>query len=318
MIRIILSSLITVLVFCGIMRPDDIRSSVDDPRTILKEYERGQSSVESYDLRIVAKHQLWIDTSGNIQNGKTVIRERRKLTQPLEKTEYFRQIMQAGRSRIETLDRHFMLKSRICVSDRARDIALVNGDPGEGVIKPRRGPVCSEGSDYRQTYLTIFERIPIFKTLEVRKSLKAEKISKYQILLTTNPEPDANVSHPKSFFRVVIEIDKSHLPSKVEEHRPSKSGTYYLDRRMEVNEWKELSRAHWVPIRATTQFYTTPDDKVPNVLNNEVELIVDQSNSRWNCQIDESMFQLEFPPGTIVTDMIRNIRYTAGKDDPGP
>jgi len=101
-------------------------------------------------------------------------------------------------------------------------------------------------------------------------------------------------------FKAVFSGMKGYALSEIEMRDSSKVHT--LLNRMTVTDWKQLDNHVWVPIAATLTSYDTNLGKDESFWNavNVVTMEVDLTQSKWNIEIDDDLFQVDFPPGIAV------------------
>ena len=289
------------------------------PRLVL---ERVGQSIWSFDVRAEVTIKFWLNS---VQLGKRgpgnsipIVRyEKLKPGEsPKETKTYLRQVYKRGKGRIEFLDGPDgkPLKYQVYNSDEEK-----TWEPERSTCSIQRTSVnlLQRGGDYRETFKTVEGSLDLAKFVGDRSMVTVQKTDRdLTIVIAAEPEPKPwkpTIDLPSWGVRAFLKPQYATMPRVIECYREF-DGQMLVERRLTVVDWKKLASGVWVPLGASTQIYS-PRKEVFGELANEITLKIDPSKSSWNNEIPDELFDLTLPPGTTVTDMIRQVEYVTGNPD---
>jgi hypothetical protein len=285
-------------------------------------------SIRSFDVMVSATSRRLIVTEGREdvdskrQKKKFVIINRRELRAgelPQTSHEYFHQVFQRGKGRIEYLDGPKGKAVRYLVYDEETAKSWVPAQRAAAIDRPPAAPVMG-GMDYRECYRNVVWSAALMKCLRERTNVKLipPVPDSPFVILETDPLPQANIDLPTFGFRIAIDPRRNFMPAVVEIFRPIAGKPFMMTRR-EVVDWKDLGGGLWVPTKVVSRhFDSDPDWKETfGHVHSEVVMQIDLTRSSWNKNIPEEVFTLPLPVGAVVTDFRRKVQYVTGKPDAG-
>ena len=106
--------------------------------------------------------------------------------------------------------------------------------------------------------------------------------------------------------KLTLDTNKGYLPSQIGVYKGNAELPYYTIE----NKFRELSHGFWVPSESLIRMFVH-DKNSPQYgeLHSVTNVSIDASRTEFNKPIDDSIFSLEFPTGTAVTDVIRQVSY---------
>ncbi len=143
--------------------------------------------------------------------------------------------------------------------------------------------------------------------------LKDAKVSSDGDLVTLQFPPCSDRSLPindaEYRFEIVLDSSKGYMPVLI--RRSRQSG----DSRVETtNDLTKTENGLWVPHKTTRTIYSKLGTGDLNVPLNVVVEELDMAQSNFNIAIDPVVFQLPFPPGTVVRDEFQHVNYIQAND----
>ncbi len=231
------------------------------------------------------------------------------------KETFLRQVRQKKLVRIETWDG----KSR-----EPKSIRVSNGEAqknvlgkAEAIVGPLPLRFVSDGMDYFTFFRTDYSSSDLVAVMRKRKGTKVYTESWNGTQMTgLDAPPEAHTSLSTYGFRVLLD-PKNHLMPRVLERYKIVDGKPGLVKRTVIESFKKLPGGISVPFAARTTMYfpypPAPAGQAAPVL--ECVATVDEGRSKWNREMPASLFDVEIPPGAVVSDRWRHVRYPAGAGD---
>ena len=150
-----------------------------------------------------------------------------------------------------------------------------------------------------------------FQMLQPR--LKDAKVSSDGDLVTLQFPPCSDrslrINDAEYRFEIVLDPSKGYMPVLIRRSRPS--GNMRVET---ANELTKTESGLWVPHKTTRTIYSKLGTGDLNVPLNVVVEDIDMARSNFNIDIDPVVFQLPFPPGTVVRDEFQHVNYIQAKD----
>lgn len=133
------------------------------------------------------------------------------------------------------------------------------------------------------------------------------------LLLPTRVAPGKAVPHTDaaSDYSVTLSEDRGHLPTQI---RSGRNLNDVPDTITEIrNELADVAPGVWAAIRSTKSVFAP---EIAGSLERpaaQEELILDMSQSRFNVDIPPEVFEMAFPPGTVVHDNAKSANFVVSK-----
>jgi len=275
----------------------------------IRNYQNAEQSVMSYDIRLEVTTRLFFDIKD--ENGPHARR-------PIPKIDkfYYRQVIDGNNGRMESFNANWQAIAETRVFDREADKLYSHKSHTLDVLK-RSNYVVPKWHDYLNSFRTVFGRISLARTLKDRKSAKCVVLSDPNLLLVTvEPQPNTDVTHPNNMFRAVFSIKDGFLPNLIEELYPV-GDAFRVYSQTEVLERTPISNGLLMPTRSVTRLflYNSPGQELEVLW--EAEMRVDLKQSSWNQPNPENVFEMPIPAGTRVRDTRMQASFVTGQLDPG-
>jgi len=119
-------------------------------------------------------------------------------------------------------------------------------------------------------------------------------------VLTSSP----NVPNWKELFRLHLARQYDYCPAQIELFF-IKDGIPSLSSRMKMYNFKQIKEGLWYPTEARYDIFQGQSKPKQTAFYKITKI-------SWPKSFDESLFDIEFPAGTVVFDKIANITYVAG------
>jgi len=159
--------------------------------------------------------------------------------------------------------------------------------------------------DGDQTYAKFIRlRMPDLVTVERRDG---------RVILTAAPASEKLIRANIFGVRLHLAPEKGFMPVRIDILAPGKQGprldsSYY-------NELEEVERGQWMPTSCRMAIHIVDEgSKLIGREKSYYSVTVDKARSRFNMNLEDSLFTLTFPPGTEVNDQIRNVIYHVGAE----
>lgn len=306
----------------------DNRCSGGEFDELVGQIEPSLNKIESYDVYLTATRRdltsdtrTAVDNLGKIIPGASLSKPQNAGTRPPIIAHYRQTLRKDGHIRVEFSGAELSEGKLIRVSDRMVEYSLMTPMGGAipmGTISAPRE--IGSGESYKELFKTILMTVDIIDLLRNRSGLKVTKIPEKNLLCIEIPPSTDNDKQyvPLKKYGYRIWLDQSHgrLPAKIETYRLDNDHKELLRKRTEVTKFFEFASGFWAPVNATVTFFTgTPGESYGKPAN-DVTLNVDAAKSRWNIELPDDLFELQFPAGTIVADYIRKTQMITGQNSP--
>ena len=179
-----------------------------------------------------------------------------------------------------------------------------------------RQRMIEEGEEYEDYVAGLFTQATLAQILAGRPSADIASTDDGGLVLIEAPAGEGEFN--KQFgWRIWLDPHHGYLPAKFELRLAEEGKEQGLRRSVEIKKFKEVGDAAWVPVDLTSSSYISTPGPHFREIGNVVHVTVDIAPSRWNIDLPENLFVLAFAPGAQVTDLRRNLMFTAGNGDTG-
>jgi hypothetical protein len=284
---------------------------------VLDSYEKACAAVWSFDISVKDVNHNLLTRTVDIQ--KEVAGEWREIEpenrEKRQVVRLMRQYYSQGKFRVESLPANNPNHGDVNVTTVWDGMVQKELDPSQ-----RSGVIFGHGKTLTSPSGVVF--LDLYRSFDgeysyvdlIRSRPPQDVTLKQQgrlIVVTTPPQPDLRIRSSGFGVTLVLDPDRGFMPTTIDLHIVE-NGELVLQSRYE-NELSEVEPGVWLPLRCRLPVYVR--DKTSAFKGKELgyHLVeVDRSRSRFNCDLNESLFTLQFPPGTVVTDEIRKTRYQVG------
>lgn len=281
--------------------------SEDDP---VEAYSQACAGFSSYDVEVTAKHT-------HLRVPAADPGDRRRST---PKPRKFREELEASPRVTTVRSRQVWTRSglrRNEIRSLSGDVTEVHTFDGETnkrfVAKSLFGTVRGPTSDFfasADRYASIWRETPSSTGYFEQPFIKMVNESESLVAIHLRDSP---ADSPLTY---VLWLDKSvgHMPRKI---HILNNGVLQLA--TEVKDFQKINDNLYVPVAAVSENYGDLDiasgSKRGVVFS--CELTVSQDRSKWNQEVERSLFDLNFPNGTKVRDFTKNVEFVIGEADVG-
>jgi hypothetical protein len=288
----------------------------EGPR-LLDALEAAITAIKSFDVDVQVKYEAYFDEQ-IIENGKITV-ALDVFPAPKIRLTRSRQLFSNGWRRMEILDPKTGKLIELFGADNEVERILYN-QRLEGTIRRAGSPGIDHGSDYQETFRTVYGQIQIrhvfrerIKDMRVRREGEGGRY----LVLEVDPTAKRGITFGGWGYRVYADTSANLLPAVIETF-DMKEGERFLTSRMTIRERKMIAPGVEVPVKAVTEYFGIVKElgKFQQVCQ-KAEFTVDVARSRWNEPIAEETFRVPFPAGLKVLDEIHDMAYVTGKADPG-
>jgi hypothetical protein len=300
------------------------QESPPTPKSAIALYHAGSAAISSFDVyfTVESRHLLIdVEPTSPLEGVAQGARKRRKLKtdeKPTVERRFYHQLYHARKERLEILDGPRGKAVEVIACDGQLERVLTVAQRNGQLRYPDL--VNEEGMQYRDLYQTLYGGVRISTVLQERPNwicqlVKTKPDSVPDLMLASAALPQARINSANCGIELVLAADRGMLPRRVS--RLEMANGPLENRRTDVLQWHKLGDNSWVPVRAVTTFRDREKGDTFAQKLKENELVVDVAASRWNVVFEEDAFQLPFPQGTRVYDLIRRVQYTVGAPDTG-
>lgn len=279
------------------------RLSVAD---VLDRWEAGAGLIETYDLRLELTQKLLLED----KNGqKRLLPESKAIRLPTMHSRIFRK---NGKRRGEfRMDEHGHHAPAIIWDGKTGYLFQPGGD--SVAVTPDIlvfGDI--EYEDYEATYHAVGGTADLIALSRARQTkLLPREGTLFVVDVPTAPPP---AWWYNAHWRVWLNPDRNFMPVKLNLWFSRGAGEAHS---LDIdNDLREVSPGVWAPVRSLIRVFYK-DEKSPFHGKNTFicELKVIESQSKFNVEIPDSLFEVKIPNGMTVSDMARNAVYTQGSDN---
>lgn len=234
-------------------------------------------------------------------------------TLPKSQNEKYRQIWKGNMARYNTFDpANGVLLSTECLrGSEVTKIDLNSSRGNQGRVGVR---VLNDGVDYRGLFKNAIGVVSIESIISQRKGTTGNLLSNGETRLATISIPrDENSDVGGHRFELTLSSACGYMPVKIDDHIKF-NGVDKLVRRTVVDKFHKTHAGCYVPIMAVTKIYH-PGVKDLTSEAMRITTVIDLEKSRWNVSIPDSVFDVQFPAGTLVHDPTRRGAYVVGESD---
>jgi hypothetical protein len=279
---------------------------------IIKAYESACKAIETYDvqLRVVTRHIL--TGKGAAVHEIPENDPRRTKTQIGESRQFYKR----GSFRVE------LLENRSHKFPAHSELLVWNGEVEKELSNIRHfgeitGWSLSRNPEYGLAYHELFSSYsPGYSYVAMIRdrppgSVSAIRESKY-IVLAIPSAPETNTLAAWRSARLTLDPTKGFMPAKIEIFVHKKDEDAALYDRLE-NTLAEVLPGIWAPIRSSrTNFALERKSKFFGKPFTIQEISIAPERMAFNKSIDNSIFALDFPVGTLVQDNVAHTSYSIG------
>lgn len=135
--------------------------------------------------------------------------------------------------------------------------------------------------------------------------VKADTSQPGVVVIDLPPDPNKRSSLPIFGFTLHVNLDNRVAVTKIQRYRIV-GEKRILCRETNILRSRRISNAtnFEVPVLAETVFYDTDDVGTFGAPIRRIRLEVDESQSKWNCEIPESTFSTKIPSDFVIQDQI--------------
>jgi hypothetical protein len=137
------------------------------------------------------------------------------------------------------------------------------------------------------------------------------------IVLTAEPEPMTTKRANTIGIRLFLDPERGLMPAKIDILFATADNKSYFKAMSYNNSLVEIDPGQWLPMSCKLSGFVEPNKGRHQYWGLEKGYFlveVDREKSRFNIDLPDSLFELEFPVGTVVSDQIRNTMYRVGAE----
>lgn len=283
---------------------------------VITAYESACQSIASFDAVISSTTIFELTREMDKLGGAPG--EYRELTSEEKKrnlTVVSRQYFSGGRFRIDTLDWRGQTyldgnNSAVWNGELAKTLDVSDNS---GSISALSVTAPSDRVNLMTLYRNLLGNVTYLDMIRARsaEALTLDQDESHVILdvgLEVGADPAGNLRHV--FF---FDPDRGFMPARIDLYIKSPDGPV-LDSRIE-NELTELEPGLWVPVNSVRTLFVRDDgSKQMGVPKIRQEIAVDPERSRFQIELENDIFDIEFPVGTLVYDEVRKTSYRVGSE----
>jgi hypothetical protein len=236
-------------------------------------------------------------------------------TPPVEQEAFYRQVYAPPLKRcIENLDGPAGQATAMQVFDGEIRRILIPND-SSGSIRPPHSQIVPVAEDYWCSFRNGWGMEVLADRLRERSTTHVERDSKRPgLLVLDGPPDDSAVFLKKIGLRAWLDPDRGMLPAVIEVYRLNDEAQEVVGTRRTI-EHAEVRPGLLAPVRMIAHEIVR-DGSLAGEPSYEVETVVDVERSRWNVELDENVFAIQFPVGTYISDFVRDIQFVTGESEP--
>ncbi len=177
----------------------------------------------------------------------------------------------------------------------------------KGSIERDSSSLVDEDTYYDQLFSHEICHLPVLAFFRLRTGCRVEEVDAEGRVRIHAPFGGPDLSETE--FRITLDPRYGMMPVLMERRFRIK-GESCLVKRAALTRFKRLDSGAWVPVAATINHYaraTGPDNPVGTFA-----ITIDESKSTWNVPIPSDAFDIRFPAGTLVNDLMRQRQYVVG------
>jgi hypothetical protein len=288
--------------------------------TAIDAFEAATKNIQSYDIVFkVEKHFVRGFDTKELMNArlhpelpmKPITLRLIDFPKPVDRITYWREVKSGPKFRIEQLEAPGgkVLETRVTDGVTARYLMPASG---QGVVDEKQPTFAANEMDYECLYRNTYGGSSLAKILHHRAGsglVRTTEKEDWTIEASAVLKPVAEDDWPVSSFVVTCDASHGMLPKRIEcKSTPQQ-------RIMTIAEFHHVGSNGWAPIRAKCRDFLSDDGNTLKFAD-ETTVTVDVMRSRWNIDVPANEFALRFPPGILVSDRVRKLRYVAGSPVP--
>lgn len=185
----------------------------------------------------------------------------------------------------------------------SRTVNLYSGTPFFGSV---------EYEDYEALYRTV---LGTSSRILMTKQRDSRLLAREGSLFIIETPASGLAAYGNLGWRIWLDPDKNFMPVRYTQWY-KRGATIERDRDVEIT-LTEVAQGLWAPTHATIKVYAKgPDQHISGkvIALNTVDVSI--KDSKFNCQVDEGVFDPKILPGDDVIDAIRNVSYKVGAANP--
>jgi len=186
-------------------------------------------------------------------------------------------------------------------------------------IRPRPERFVQQGEDYLGSFRNYYGPETIVNLLRKREGNSVSRISdeNFGDLICIESPVQKEGPYSSTALRIVLDPQYGNCVRKIEARINTSVGPA-LRNRITNERFSKLPGGGWAPLESVYEAYgIKPDLAGFGKVVSTVKMTVDEQKSKWNEKIDDRQFELEFPKGTQVANVILKTSYVSGgADDP--
>lgn len=299
-------------------------TSVDNRiEEVLLSLESASTSIKSYDVSVTVHSEVLIprttpqsqQKSSAVTNPKHPVASDRR---PLVFTS--RQYYSQGKFRTD------LLQNRDTTYAPGEASSLSHNGVSTSYSASRRGatirpyPANDGELPHRVSYCNLFRNlnsdVTYVQLIKSRPRASIKLTNQDDFLVLDAPPQTVNQSKVNDDLglKLYLDISRGLQPARIELyfHGKNKRGTWVAYE----NDLSEITPGLWLPKRSVKRVYNIASDSPSFALEVGRETaVLDLQRSRFNCDLDDAIFQLSFAPGTQVSDLAKHTFYTIGSKD---
>lgn len=124
--------------------------------------------------------------------------------------------------------------------------------------------------------------------------------------------PAILVNGARDWFEVVLDARKGHMPVRIKKSKDLSSDAHFVEIE---NDLTQVDGGLWVPTTSSVTVHSKAFTGGLSIPATVTLVEVDLAKSKFNDDIDPKVFELPFPPGTVVRDADQQENYVQSDGD---